>query len=292
MKRYGTRVALRDLELTVPEGSFYVLGGQNGAGKTTLFRVLLDLVRADAGEARVLGFDAISSGPEARTRIGYVPERNDAGYDWLTPTQLLRHHAAYFPSWDDSYAAELARSFRIPGETKFGRLSKGEKRKTQLVMALAHRPSLLLLDEPTDGLDPLSRERVLSVLADHLAATQTTVLAATHVVHVLEGLADHLGVMHEGEFVCQATRDHLAAQLRRYRARIPEGWKSAPELNGSVVHRQGSAREIAWTIWGAEDDIAHTLTQSGAEISEISPLNLEGRGARAPLFPGVNPCRT
>ncbi len=152
-KAYGGRNVLDNLGLTVPEGATYALVGANGAGKTTTFGVLLDLVRADAGSATAFGRDARSEGPDVRAQIGCLSERPVFGYGWMTVEQLLRHHAAYYRAWDEVYAQKLARELTVPVRTRFGNLSKGETRRVQLVMCLAHRPPLLLLDEMTDGLE-------------------------------------------------------------------------------------------------------------------------------------------
>ena len=186
-KQFGKEVALRGIDLQVPEGAVYVLVGPNGAGKSTTLKILLDLVRADAGAAEVFGLDPRARGPDVRAQIGYVPERHDWGYGWMRVGRLLEHHAAFYPRWDPQYAAHLARAFELRMDRKFGKLSKGQGRRVQLAMALAHRPPLLLLDEPTDGLDPVMRDETLGLLAEHLAETPTTVLISTHLVHEIEG---------------------------------------------------------------------------------------------------------
>ena len=274
-KAYAGRNVLDNLGLTVPEGATYALVGANGAGKTTTFGVLLDLVRADAGSATVFGRDTLSEGPNVRAHIGYLSERPVFGYGWMTVEQLLRHHAAYYPAWDEVYAQKLARELTVPVRTRFGSLSKGETRRVQLVMCLAHRPPLLLLDEMTDGLDPLIRDRVLGLLIEHMATTPTTVLVATHYVHVVSRLVDHIGVIHNGRMLAQVRSNDLDSRLRRYRARVPEKWKCPDPLELSVVNRNGNDREISWTIWGEKPVVVDILKASGAEIDDVSRLSLE-----------------
>jgi ABC-2 type transport system ATP-binding protein len=274
-KRYGGRVALSGLDLAVPAGAVYVLVGPNGAGKTTALRVLLDLVRADAGTASVLSRDTVREGASVRALCGYVPERQDAGYEWMTVQQLLAHHASYRPTWDRAYAAELMAALEVRDHTRFGRLSKGEARRVQLVMALAHRPPVLLLDEPTDGLDPVMRGQGLSLLSDHIAENGSTLLISTHLVYEVEGLGDNLGVLREGKLTAQLDRERLRLRLRRYTIEMPEGWSGPAELADRVVRRNGRGREQAWTVWGEEREVVERLGAAGASVREVEPLTLE-----------------
>ena len=274
-KRYGRRVALDGLDLRVPRGSVYVLVGPNGAGKTTALRSLLDLVRPDEGEARVLGHDTVAEGARVRARCGYLPERGDAGYDWMKVQQLLDYHASYRSAWDRAYAADLMERLEVRDHTRFGKLSKGESRRVQLVMALAHRPEILLLDEPTDGLDPVLRDVALSLLSDHIAETGATLLISTHLVYEVEGLGDHLGVLREGVLTAQLDRETLRARLRRYTLEVPTDWTAPESLTGRIVRRTGAGREMAWTMWGREDEVVARLKADGATVREVDPLTLE-----------------
>jgi ABC-2 type transport system ATP-binding protein len=296
-KRFGSRVALESLDLRVPRGSVYVLVGPNGAGKTTTLRILLDLVRADAGAATVLGHDTVSAGPEVRAVSGYLPERQDAGYPWMKVKALLDHHASYRSGWDADYAAALLERLEVRDHTKFGKLSKGEARRVQLVMALAHRPRVLLLDEPTDGLDPVMRDEALSLLSDHIAENDTTLLISTHLVYEVEGLGDYLGVLKDGRLTAQLDRERLRARLRRYTLEVPEAWSGVADLEGRVVRRNGEGREVAWTVWGEERDVVGQLKAGGATVRDVDPLTLEEaavallamRGNHDRLAPELNP---
>lgn len=274
-KRFGRDTALNGVDLQVPEGAVYVLVGPNGAGKTTTLRTLLDLVRADSGVAEVFGMNPRANGPAIRAQVGYVPERHDWGYGWMRVGRLLEHHATYFPTWDREYADQLARAFDLRLDRKFGKLSKGQARRVQLAMALAHRPRLLILDEPTDGLDPVMRDETLGLLVEHISETPTTVLISTHLVHEVDRLADHLGVMRDGKLTAQLRRDELHRMLRRYRADVPDGFSEVPGLNGTVVRRSGIGREIQWSVWGEEAEVTRHLANAGATVRDAAPLTLE-----------------
>ncbi len=273
-KRFGDQVALNDVTLQVPTGAVYLLVGPNGAGKSTTLKVLLDLVRTEQGAAEVFGLDTRERAPEVRANVGYVPEFPTWGYGWMRVGRLLEHHALYYPTWDADYAVKLMQKFDLRMDQKMGVLSKGQARRVHLTMALAHRPPLLLLDEPTDGLDPFMRDETLGVLADHLAASPTTVVLSTHHVEEVEGLADHIGVLRNGELRAQMSRDDLNSGLRRYRVEVPDGWSGVVSLNGTVLRRVAAPREVQWTVWGPEAEIVQMLTGSGGTVREVARLSL------------------
>jgi ABC-2 type transport system ATP-binding protein len=273
--RYGSETALAGVDLRVPEGAIYILIGPNGAGKSTAMKVLLNLVRPDAGRAEVFGLDTALRGPEVRAQVGYVAEQHEHDYRWMTCGRLIRHVAAYYPAWDHAYAAHLIEVFGIRLERKAGTLSKGEARRLQFVLALAHRPPLLLLDEPTDGLDPVVRNRTLAHLAEHLADTPTTVVIATHHIHEVESLADHVGVLRDGRLVAQMSRDELRRTVVRYRVEVPEGWQPPAGLRIASLRRSLAGREMQWTLVGEPGEMSARLAGAGVTVRDVSPLALE-----------------
>ena len=274
-KRYGSQTALQDVALQVPVGAVYLLVGPNGAGKSTTLKLLLDLIRADTGVAEVFGLDVRHNAPQVRANIGYVPERPDWGYGWMNVGRLLNHHAQYYPSWDPAYAARLASVFQLQLDRRMSVLSKGQARRVHLLMALAHRPPLLLLDEPTDGLDPVMRDETLGVLADHLSETQTTVLLSTHHVEEVERLADYIGVLRDGELKAQLSLEELRRGLLCYRVDVPNDWTGVQSLNGAVVLRRvTSEREAQWTVWGPEEEITQQFAKANATVRDVTQLSL------------------
>jgi len=275
IKHYKKCVALKGLEITVPERSVYVLVGPNGAGKTTTIKILIDLVRADSGNAEVFGMTPHRDGARVRAQIGYIPENAGFGYSWLKVGRLLRYHASFYPSWDSKYEKSLLSKLKIDVAAKYGNLSKGQARQVQLVMALAHRPPFLLLDEPLEGLDPFVRSRVLEILAGHLADSPTTMLVSTHHIHELESLVDHIGVIDDGLLHAQMSCEQLHRRLRRYRVLVPEDWSSPPEIEPYIVERNEGDRETVWTVWGDESAVIERLVSTGATVRTVLPLGLE-----------------
>ena len=274
-KRYGRETALEHVDLRVPDGAVYVLVGVNGAGKTTLFKVLMNLERPDTGTAEVFGRDTGREGPEVRAQVGYVPERQDAPYRSMTCARLLRHAAAFYPDWDHAYADHLTRALGVQSHRRVGKLSKGETRRLQLVLALAYRPALLLLDEPTEGLDPVVRRRALTLLAEHLADAPTTVLISTHHIDELESLADHVGVLQDGRLVAQMARDELQRTVRSYQLEVPDGWEAPRELHVTALRRSSAGRDVRCTMVGDEREVTRRLAAAGARVRQVSKLALE-----------------
>ena len=273
--RYGSETALNGVDVRVPEGAVYVLIGPNGAGKSTAMKVLLNLERPDAGRAEVFGLDTAMRGAEVRAQIGYIPERHEHQYEWMTCGRLIQHVAAFYPAWDRAYAAHLIDVFSIRIERKLGTLSKGEARRLQFVLALAHRPPLLLLDEPTDGLDPLMRNGTLAQLAEHLADTPSTVVIATHHIHEVESLGDHVGVLRNGRLAAQMSRDEMRRTVVRYRVEVPEAWQPPADLRVASVRRSRAGREEQWTLIGEPSEVTARLAAAGAIVRETTPLALE-----------------
>jgi ABC-2 type transport system ATP-binding protein len=273
-KQYKSVAALTRLALQVPEGAVYLLVGPNGAGKSTTIKILLDLVAPTSGTAKVMGLDPQQHAAQVRANVGYVPEQLDWGYAWMRTGRLLEHHARYFPSWDQQYAQELFKTFDLRLEQKLGTLSKGQGRRVHLVMALAHRPPLLILDEPTDGLDPVMRDETIGVLIEHLSATPTTMLLCTHHVSEFEQFADHIGVLKNGELRAQMPLLELQRGLRRYRVDIPAEWGGASLFGAAALRKTTTQRELDWTVWGDESEITAQFERSGAVVRDAVPLNL------------------
>lgn len=273
--RYGRETALDRIDLRVEEGSIYVLAGANGAGKSSAMKLLLNLERPDSGRAEVFGLDTTAEGPRVRAQIGYIPETHVQSQGWVTCARLIQYVSRHYPSWDAAYAGRLIGIFDVPLHRKVGSLSKGESRRLQFVLALSHRPPLLLLDEPTDALDPIVRNRTLTTLAEHLADAPTTVVISTHHIGEVESLADHIGVLRAGRLTAQISRDDLRRTMRRYRAEVGEGWRPPSELRVSSLRRPSGGREVEALIIGEESEVIARLTSGGATVREVTTPDLE-----------------
>lgn len=202
-RRFGTRAALSSVTLRIPRGGVYGLVGANGAGKTTLIRHVLGLLCAEEGSVRVFGRDPVADPVGVLSRIGYLSEENDLP-GWMRVGELMLYSRAFYPGWDDAYAGELRTTFGLDPAAKINTLSKGQKARAGLVIALAYRPELLVLDEPSSGLDPIVRRDILGAVLRTIADEGRTVLFSSHLLEEVEQVADHVTMIREGTIVLSA----------------------------------------------------------------------------------------
>jgi ABC-2 type transport system ATP-binding protein len=207
-RRFGATVALDSVTLSVPRGSVYGLVGVNGAGKTTLIKHVLGLLRAEAGSVRVFGLDPVADPVGVLSRIGCLSEENDLP-GWMTVGELAWYSRALYPGWDDAYAAELRRMFALDTAAKVKTLSKGQKARMGLLVALAHRPELLVLDEPSSGLDPIVRRDILGAIIRTISHEGRTVLFSSHLLDEVEQVADHVAMIRAGRVVLSAPIEEI-----------------------------------------------------------------------------------
>ena len=202
-RRFGAKAALDSVSLELNRGVVYGLVGVNGAGKTTLIRHLLGLLKAESGSVRVFGLDPVDNPVGVLSRIGYLSEENDLP-GWMTVSELMRYSRAFYPKWDDAYAAELQKSFALDPAARIKTLSKGQKARAGLLIALAYRPELLVLDEPSSGLDPIVRRDILGAVIRTVADEGRTVLFSSHLLDEVEQVADHVTMISHGRVVLSA----------------------------------------------------------------------------------------
>jgi ABC-2 type transport system ATP-binding protein len=209
--RYGRTQVLQDVSLAVPEGSVFALLGRNGSGKSSLLRVLLGERPASAGRVRLLGEDPWRKRCALMAHVGVVPEEPGAPPE-MTARQLSAFCARLHPRWDAAVVSDRLARFEAPVDRPFGRLSKGQKGAVMLSLALGHHPRLLLLDDPTLGLDVVARDAVFREVIGELADRGTTVLVTTHELRAIEGIADHVAILHAGRLVLSGSLEALKAE--------------------------------------------------------------------------------
>ena len=228
-RRFGATTALHAVNLSLPRGAVYGLVGANGAGKTTLIKHILGLLKAETGSVRIFGLDPVAEPVSVLSRIGYLSEENDLP-GWMRVDELIRYSRAFYKNWDDRYAEELREKFTIDPSAKIKDLSKGQKSRAGLLVALAYRPELLVLDEPSSGLDPIVRRDILGAVMRTIADEGRTVLFSSHLLDEVEQVADHVTMIRQGTIVMSAA----LAEIKR-----SHGDKSLDEIFVTLVGATG-----------------------------------------------------
>lgn len=268
-KRYADVLAVDDVSLDVPAGSVCGLLGRNGAGKTTAFKCLLGFARPDAGEVR---FDGAPLQPQTFAHLGYVPERPEL-YRWLTVAQHLEFARRTQPAYDDARAKELVTTFRLNERKKAGKLSKGQQTALALILALVHRPNVLILDEPASGLDPVMQRVVLDILVD-AATSGATILISSHQIGQIDRAADRVAIMRDGKIVVAGVIDDLREASRVVEATFAH---DVPDLSGfdpsMRVERVGTS--IRMHANGRADAVAARMGALGAIGVRVLDRSLE-----------------
>jgi ABC-2 type transport system ATP-binding protein len=268
VKRYGSIAAVDGLSLSVPRGAVYALVGRNGSGKTTTIRMLLDLARPEAGTACVLGMDVHAERVKVLERVGYVSDRPLLGA-W-TGEQLVRLNRGFYPRWSDELVARYVRVFDIPMKQRFRNLSRGNQTKMWLMLALAQQPDVLILDEPTAGLDPVVTDQLLRVLVEDVAAEGCTVFMSSHHLSEIERIADWVGMIDKGKLLLEAPMEELRARFRRIQvAGVAE---MAMPMAAMRVRRSGASTE--YVVRDGAEEFVDALERGGATVLHSSPMNL------------------
>jgi ABC-2 type transport system ATP-binding protein len=266
--------AIRDMSLNVPAGSIYGFLGPNGAGKSTTIRLLLGMARPQAGEIRLLDGRVPQDIARLLARTGYVPERPHL-YPGLTGHEAIRSHSAFYATWDAAWSSQLQQQFGIPLERTIGSMSKGEVGKLMILLALSQRPELLVLDEPTDGLDPMIRRDAMSAILEYVAETNATVFVSSHLVHELERICDWVGVLDHGRMVAELPIDVFKKGVKRLRlSDAPSDTTNAPFAVLSRG-RNGSGNSEIWVVRGWDDSMSQYLQSRGTTVREVVDLDLE-----------------
>jgi ABC-2 type transport system ATP-binding protein len=269
-KRFGRHEVLRGLTLRVPAGKTYAFLGRNGAGKTTSIRMMLGLLRPDAGEVRVLGMDPRREAVAVRRAVGYLAEDQQM-WGWMKVGELLRFMAPFYPGWDMKYAQELLEKWELPVGMKVRHLSKGQNVRLGLVLALAHRPRVVILDDPALGLDPIMRKEFLRDVVTHLQGNEVTVFFSSHLLYEVEPVADLVGILDGGTLVVESETEGLRERVKRLVV-AGEAGGTVRELAGIVDVRR-EAHRVAVTVSDAGEAV-EKLGRAGVGV-EVVGLNLD-----------------
>lgn len=270
-KRYRD-FALEDIDLSLPQGQIMGLIGANGAGKSTTIRILMGLVHQDSGVVQVLGHAMPAQQVLAKRDIGYVSEdlRLYAAATLAWHMQFIR---SIYPSWDQAYAETLLRRFDVRAEQRIKGMSHGQRVKAALLLVLARRPQLLVLDEPTTGLDPVARHEVLGALMEVLSDDARTILFSSHNTLDVEQISDQITFIDRGRIVDSGDKESFLERWRRLRIEMPAGI-AAPPLD-NIIERSSSGRLSTITTDRFGPGTLVACENAGARVLAVEPMTLE-----------------
>ncbi len=281
-KSFGKSEVLRGMSFQVERGQTFAFLGRNGEGKTTTIRMLLGLLNRDSGMLRVLGRDPAVEPLAVRAQVGYLAE-DQTMYGWMRAGEILRFVAPFYPTWDHELALKYANDFEVPLQMKIKHLSKGQNVRLGLVLALAHRPELVILDDPALGLDPIMRKQFNRDLITHLQGEGRTVFYSSHLLYEVEPVADEVAILDEGRIVRQSGTEQLRADVKQIT--LPSDAILALNKKVKILDQRPDGNEVAITVEGAEsvveqlrcESVEHRVTD--LNLDEIFEAYVMGQGA-------------
>ena len=272
-RSFGPKTALDRVSFSATAGKVYGLVGSNGAGKTTLLKHLLGLLRPATGSVRVFGLDPVRDPVGVLSRIGYLSEEHELP-EWMRIGELMSYTQAYHPTWDAAYARELLDTFKLDPGKKIKDLSKGMRAQAGLISAVAHRPELLILDEPSSGLDAVVRRDILDAIVRTVADDGRTVIFSSHLLDEVERMSDHVTLIDQGRVVLSGDLDDVRQGYRRSRVHFVDHLDRPPVLDTALVVEGGGR---AWSVvhTGSPEQFRHAVASRGGEIVESRDATLE-----------------
>lgn len=268
---YGRRTAVDNVTFAVQRGTVYALLGRNGAGKSSLVRCLLGQQKVQRGRIVLFGQDAWSDRAELMERVGVVAEEADAPPE-MRVEAIARFCRKLYSRWDEAAFDERLRRFAIPSRARFGELSKGQKKQVALALALSSSPELVILDDPTLGLDVVARKSLFEEVIAELADRGITVLVTTHDLAGVETIADRVGILVDGKLVLDEELESLKARFRRIRTAARPVALTNANVVTAAVRAWGNGTEAVVTNY---DDVTFERFRSGGEIAEVAAMSLE-----------------
>lgn len=272
-RRFGRAEVLKGVDLEIPRGMVVGLLGTNGCGKSTLIKCLLGLLRVTGGSARLLGEDPWSLSGAAKARLGYVPQEVRL-YPWMTVNQVISYTAAFYPAWDFALTQDLVQNWDLPPDRSVGPLSPGQIQKLGLILALGHRPELLILDEPVAALDPIARREFLKSLLEVTQDEQHTVLFSTHITSDLERVASHVALLKDGQVSLFEDLDTIKDRIKRLRITAAAPLPRTFFVNGALRTQIDGPSALVTATNVSESMLSDLRSRWQAEVF-VEDLNLE-----------------
>ena len=266
-KTFGAFKALDDLSMTVPRGAVYGLVGPNGAGKSTAIRHMTGVYRADSGTVLMEGAPVYEN-PAVKERIGYIPD--DIFYfNSATMEDMRSFYRGIYPQFDDGLYNRLFQVFQLPKKTQLRRFSKGMQKQAAFHLSICCRPELLILDEPVDGLDPVMRRQVWSLILSDVAQRETTVVISSHNLRELEDICDHVGIMDHGKMLLERSLADMQGSTVKLQivGAVPDGL--------TVLHESASGRMKTLVVRGSAQEVTAKVQAENPVYFDVLPLSLE-----------------
>ena len=264
-RRFGKTVALNNVSVSMPKGVVLGLVGENGAGKTTLIKHLLGLLRAKEGTVHVFGKDPVADPKYVLGRLGYLSEHREDLPGWMRIKELFRYTQAFYPKWDDPYSRELCETFGLDPDQKIKTLSKGQRAQVGLIAALSHRPELLLLDEPSSGLDPVVRHDLLATVIRSVVDEGRSVFFSSHLLEEIELVSDRVVMMHKGRVFVDSPLAEIQNSYGYLELEFESPPESPPQLPGAMWSKKKGQQ---WNVLcrGDVETLKQKAVESGARI--------------------------
>ena len=271
MKEFDGFRALDDMSMTVPTGAVYGLVGPNGAGKSTIIRHLTGIYRQDAGEITIDGAHVFEN-PEVKSRIAYIPD-DIFYYANASIREMMDFYRSIYPHFDAERFKKLADVFGLDPKRQMRRLSKGMQKQAAFWIAVSLRPEILILDEPVDGLDPVMRRRIWSIIMADVAENGTTVLVSSHNLRELEDVCDSVGIMNKGKIMIERSLNELQENIVKIQLALPDG-ESLPE-GLDILHKSNTGRLQSLIMHGTQEELTEKLQSAHPLFIDAVPLTLE-----------------
>ena len=274
-KYYGSALAVDHMDLKIPRGCICGFIGRNGAGKTTAIKLMLGLLRPTAGSSRLLGCDSAALTPAIRQRIGYVAEGHRL-FRWMSISGLEKFQRAFFPKqWDDKLFADMIEYFQLSKKQKIKHLSNGQRAQVSLALTLAPNPELLIMDDPTLGLDAAIRRQFLEGMIELIMRQGRTILFSSHILGDVERVSDRIVVIDKGVLRANCKLERFREAVKKVKLGFEDSVPAEVNIDG-LLHCRRSEKELELTLVGTDDEkIAEWANSAGAEKYTIVKMNLE-----------------
>ncbi|NSW83440.1 MAG: ABC transporter ATP-binding protein [Syntrophothermus sp.] len=272
-KSFGQLKALDNVDITVNKGSVYGLLGPNGAGKTTLIKHLVGVYRQDAGSVTIDG-QPVYENTAVKSFLVYIPDELYF-FSQYSIEETARFYATLYPGWDWERFHRLKQVFPIDTNRRIAHLSRGMQKQVAFWLGICASPRLMILDEPVDGLDPVMRKKVWSLVLQDVAERETTVLVSSHNLRELEDVCDHIGIMHNGKILVEKDLDDLKTDIHKLQVAFAGEAPRELPLTGTILHREQNGSIVLMVVKGDKENILSEVRRAHPIILDVLPLTLE-----------------